>query len=86
MTLSIKFVEKFARIAEWFYVDILHQEPTFTPFAMESVQYNYNFTHEKLSALCGYQPHSVKDAIYDQIVYYYDVYKPNLSGQALNRH
>jgi dihydroflavonol-4-reductase len=86
VTLSIKFVEKFARLAEWWFVDVLHQEPTFTPFAMESVQYNYNFTYEKLKALCGYDPRPVKEAVFDQVKFYYDVYKPKLGDMTLGKH
>jgi dihydroflavonol-4-reductase len=85
LTLPIKFVQIFAAPAEWF-SGVLGQEPTFTPFAMQSVQYNYNFTHEKLTALCGYQPHSVKQAVYDQVAFFYDVYKPNLADQKLGKH
>jgi dihydroflavonol-4-reductase len=86
LSFKITFVGHFARIAEWFFVSVLHQEPTFTPFAIESVQYNYNFTHEKLTALCGYAPRPVKQAIFDQVKYYFDVYQPNLSGQKLGKH
>ncbi|MDR0908665.1 MAG: NAD-dependent epimerase/dehydratase family protein [Spirochaetaceae bacterium] len=87
ITLPIKFVGHFARLAEWFFVDILHQEPTFTPFAINSVQYNYNFTFEKMAALCGYNPRPVKEAVFDQVAYYYDVYKPKLADSAkLGKH
>jgi dihydroflavonol-4-reductase len=54
-----------------------HKTLTFTPYAMKVLGDNCNFSHEKISALTGYSPRPVEEAIAEQVEYYRNVYKPN---------
>jgi dihydroflavonol-4-reductase len=83
ITLPLGFVRIFGYPAEW--ISLLFDQPLmFTPYALDAVGQNYNFTHEKLTALTGYKPRSVREAVHEQVKYYFDVYKPQLSKKALS--
>ena len=63
--------------AEWW--GLLRRETlVFTPYAIQVLGDNCNFSHEKISALTGYAPGSIKDAITEQIKFYLEVYKPQI--------
>ncbi|MDR3318230.1 MAG: NAD-dependent epimerase/dehydratase family protein [Clostridiales bacterium] len=53
----------------------------FTPYAIKVLGDNCNFSHEKITALTGYNPRGMEDALTDQVSFYLDVYKPNFSGK-----
>jgi dihydroflavonol-4-reductase len=60
--------------AEWW--GLLRRETlVFTPYAIQVLEDNCNFSHEKISALTGYAPGSIEDAITEQIKFYFEVYK-----------
>jgi len=50
---------------------------TFTPYAMKVLGDNCNFSHEKISALTGYSPRPVEDAIKDQVDFYFNAGRRN---------
>jgi dihydroflavonol-4-reductase len=49
----------------------------FTPYAMKVLGDNCNFSHEKITALTGYSPRPIEDALKEQVDFYLNVYKPN---------
>ncbi|MDR0878720.1 MAG: NAD-dependent epimerase/dehydratase family protein [Treponema sp.] len=74
--LPLGFVKLFAGIAESI---SLRKKKTlmFTPYALKVLGDNCNFSHEKITALTGYDPCPVEDALKDQVDYYFNVYKKN---------
>jgi len=70
------FVKLFAGIAEKISM-LLGQTLMFTPYAMKVLGDNCNFSHEKITALTGYNPRPLKDALKDQVDFYLNVYKKN---------
>ncbi|MDR2516014.1 MAG: NAD-dependent epimerase/dehydratase family protein [Spirochaetaceae bacterium] len=54
----------------------------FTPYAIKVLGDNCNFSHEKLTALTGYAPSSIEEAIREQVEYYVSVYKPAFMKKA----
>ncbi|GMO59553.1 MAG: NAD-dependent epimerase/dehydratase family protein [Treponemataceae bacterium] len=75
------FVKLFAGIAEALAL-LTKQTLMFTPYAMKVLGDNCNFSHEKITALTGYNPRPLKDALKDQVDFYRDVYKPNFGDTA----
>jgi dihydroflavonol-4-reductase len=49
----------------------------FTPYALKVLGDNCNFSHEKITALTGYAPRPVTEALRDQVEFYFQVYKKN---------
>jgi dihydroflavonol-4-reductase len=47
----------------------------FTPYALKVLGDNCNFSHEKITALTGYAPRPVSEALKDQVEFYFNVYK-----------
>jgi dihydroflavonol-4-reductase len=78
--LPLSIVKFFSYFAEWWSL-LRKQTLMFTPYAIKVLGDNCNFSHEKISALIGYSPRPLKDAIKDQVDYYLNVYKPNFAGQ-----
>jgi dihydroflavonol-4-reductase len=72
--LPLGFVKLFARIAE---AIALRKGQTlmFTPYALKVLEDNCNFSHEKITALTGYAPRSLQDALKDQVDFYFEVFK-----------
>jgi dihydroflavonol-4-reductase len=52
---------------------------TFTPYAIKVLGDNCNFSHEKITALTGYSPRPIDEAIKEQVDFYLNVYRPNFS-------
>ncbi|MDR1787502.1 MAG: NAD-dependent epimerase/dehydratase family protein [Treponema sp.] len=61
---------------EWYSLK-RHRTLMLTPYAVKVLGDNSRFSHEKLSALTGYNPRPLKEAIAEQVAFYFDVYKPN---------
>jgi dihydroflavonol-4-reductase len=80
LCLPLPLVKLFSYPAEWW---ALSRKKTlmFTPYAMKVLGDNCNFSHEKISALTGYAPGSIEDAIREQVDYYLNVYKPHFLGK-----
>jgi dihydroflavonol-4-reductase len=78
--LPLSLVKFFSYFAEWWSL-LRKQTLMFTPYAMKVLGDNCNFSHEKISALTGYSPRPLKEAIKDQVDYYLNVYKPNFAGR-----
>jgi dihydroflavonol-4-reductase len=76
LCLPLGFVKLFAGIAETIAL-LRKQTLMFTPYALKVLGDNCNFSHEKITALTGYDPRPVEDAIQDQVDYYFSVYKKN---------
>jgi dihydroflavonol-4-reductase len=76
LCLPLGFVKLFAGIAE---AIALRRGQTlmFTPYALKVLGDNCNFSHEKITALTGYAPRPVTDALKDQVEFYFEVYKKN---------
>jgi dihydroflavonol-4-reductase len=74
--LPLALVKFFSYFAEWWAL-LRKQTLMFTPYAMKVLGDNCNFSHEKISALTGYAPRPLKEAIKEQVDYYINVYKPN---------
>jgi dihydroflavonol-4-reductase len=53
----------------------------FTPYAIKVLGDNCNFSHEKITALTGYAPRSIEEAIQEQVDYYLHVYKPGFQNK-----
>jgi dihydroflavonol-4-reductase len=80
MCLPLGMVKLFAYPAEW--VSLARKKTlTFTPYAMKVLGDNCNFSHEKITALTGYAPRPIEDAIKEQVDYYLNVYKPNFCAK-----
>jgi dihydroflavonol-4-reductase len=78
--LPLSLVKFFSYFTEWWSL-LWKQTLMFTPYAMKVLSDNCNFSHEKISALTGYSPRPLKDAIKDQVDYYLNVYKPKFTGR-----
>jgi dihydroflavonol-4-reductase len=65
----------FSYFAEWHSV-LTKRTLMFTPYAIKVLGDNCNFSHEKISALTGYSPRSIAEAIAEQVDFYFKVYKP----------
>jgi dihydroflavonol-4-reductase len=78
--LPLGFVKLFAGIAER---TALRKGQTlmFTPYALKVLGDNCNFSHEKITALTGYAPRPLEEAIKDQVEFYFQVYKKNFSKE-----
>ncbi|WP_010262556.1 NAD-dependent epimerase/dehydratase family protein [Treponema primitia] len=74
LCLPLGFVKLFAGIAENIALR-KGQTLMFTPYALKVLGDNCNFSHEKITALTGYAPRPVTDALKDQVEFYFDVYK-----------
>jgi dihydroflavonol-4-reductase len=74
--LPLPLVTLFSYPAEWFAL-MCGQTLTFTPYAMKVLGDNCNFSHEKLSALTGYSPGPIEQAIQEQVDFYFKVFKPH---------
>jgi dihydroflavonol-4-reductase len=68
-------VKLFAYPAEWWSL-MRKKTLMFTPYAIKVLGDNCNFSHEKITALTGYAPRSIEEAIKEQVDYYLNVYKP----------
>ena len=79
--LPLPLVKFFSWPAEWFAL-LRKQTLVFTPYAIKVLGDNCNFSREKLSALTGYAPSSVEEAIREQVAYYFSVYKPAFMKKA----
>jgi dihydroflavonol-4-reductase len=80
LCLPLGFVKLFAGIAER---GALRKGQTlmFTPYALKVLGDNCNFSHEKITALTGYTPRPIAEALKDQVEFYFQVYKKNFSGK-----
>jgi dihydroflavonol-4-reductase len=68
-------LKPFAALAEQ--IDLARKRMlTFTPYALKVLGDNCLFSHEKISALTGYAPRPVRDALEEQVDFYFRVYKP----------
>ena len=67
-------VKAFSYPAE-FCTRLLGRTQVFTPYSIQVLGDNCNFSHEKISALTGYAPGSVEAAINEQVAFYQHVYK-----------
>jgi dihydroflavonol-4-reductase len=76
LCLPLSLVKFFSYFAEW-WSRLRKQTLMFTPYAMKVLGDNCNFSHEKITALTGYAPRPLKEALKDQVNYYFNVYKPN---------
>jgi dihydroflavonol-4-reductase len=74
LCLPLWFVKLFAGMAE---AIALRRGQTlmFTPYALKVLQDNCNFSHEKITALTGYAPRPLQDALQDQVDFYFKVFK-----------
>ncbi|GHU88586.1 epimerase [Spirochaetia bacterium] len=77
LCLPLGFVKLFAGIAEAIAL-ARGQTLTFTPYALKVLGDNCNFSHEKITALTGYTPRPLSEALKDQVEFYFEVYKKNL--------
>jgi dihydroflavonol-4-reductase len=84
LCLPLPLVTFFSRFAEW---AALRAGKTlvFTPYAMKVLGDNCNFSHEKLTALTGYAPRPVKEAVKEQVDWYLQVYRPVFGKKAAGR-
>jgi dihydroflavonol-4-reductase len=81
VTLPLHLVSLFGYPAEAF--SLLFDQPLmFTPYALNAVGQNSNFVHDKLTALTGYRPQSIRDSIHEEVEFYLNTYKPRLSKKA----
>jgi dihydroflavonol-4-reductase len=72
--LPLGFVKLFAGIAE----NIALKKgttPMFTPYAMKVLGDNCNFCHDKITALTGYAPRPLSEALKDQVDFYKEVFR-----------
>ncbi|MDR2491535.1 MAG: NAD-dependent epimerase/dehydratase family protein [Spirochaetaceae bacterium] len=69
-------VTAFSYPAEWLSL-ALGRTLVFTPYAIKVLGDNCHFSHEKISALTGYAPRPIRDAIAEQVDFYMNVYKPH---------
>jgi dihydroflavonol-4-reductase len=76
LCLPLGFVKLFAGIAEAYSL-AMKQTLMFTPYALKVLGDNCNFSHDKITALTGYDPRPPGDAIKEQVDYYFNVYKKN---------
>ncbi|MFP3040801.1 NAD-dependent epimerase/dehydratase family protein [Treponema primitia] len=76
LCMPLGFVKLFAGIAENIALR-KGQTLMFTPYALKVLGDNCNFSHEKITALTGYAPRPVTEALKDQVEFYFDVYKKN---------
>ncbi|MDR2782397.1 MAG: NAD-dependent epimerase/dehydratase family protein [Treponema sp.] len=81
--LPLPLVAFFSYFAEWYAV-LTKQTLMFTPYAIKVLGDNCNFTHEKISALTGYSPRAIGEAIAEQVDFYFNVYKPYCMWAAKN--
>jgi dihydroflavonol-4-reductase len=79
--LPLPLVTFFSYFAEWYSV-LTRRTLMFTPYAMKVLGDNCNFSHEKISALTGYAPRGIAEAIEEQVDFYFKVYKPNRAEPA----
>jgi dihydroflavonol-4-reductase len=80
LCLPLSLVKFFSYFAEW-WSRSRKQTLMFTPYAMKVLGDNCNFSHEKITALTGYNPRPLKEALKDQVDYYLNIYKPNFIKQ-----
>jgi dihydroflavonol-4-reductase len=64
--LPIWFVKMTAPLAEIYY-KIRRKPPLFTPYSIETLQANANFSHEKASSELGYQTRDMKQTLLDTV-------------------
>jgi dihydroflavonol-4-reductase len=62
----------FSYFAEWYSL-LMKRTLMFTPYAIKVLGDNCNFSHEKISALTGYSPRSIADAIKEQVDWYVEM-------------
>jgi dihydroflavonol-4-reductase len=74
LCLPLGFVKLFAGIAEAIAMKS-GQTLMFTPYAMKVLGDNCNFSHDKITALTGYSPRPLQDALQEQVDFYFEVYK-----------
>ena len=74
-------VKAFSYPAEWWSL-ACGRTLVFTPYAIKVLGDNCNFSHQKISALTGYSPRPIQEAIAEQVDFYLNVYKPHFSGSA----
>lgn len=79
LCLPLPIVRFFSHIAER--VDILlGRTLMFTPYAIKVLGDNCSFSHEKITALTGYNPRPIEESIKEQVEFYINVYKPAFCG------
>ncbi|MDR0706328.1 MAG: NAD-dependent epimerase/dehydratase family protein [Treponema sp.] len=81
--LPLPLVAFFSYFAEWRAV-LMKRTLMFTPYAIKVLGDNCNFSHEKISALTGYSPRPIAEAIAEQVDFYFNVYKPQCMQTAKN--
>ncbi|MDR0374994.1 MAG: NAD-dependent epimerase/dehydratase family protein [Treponema sp.] len=81
--LPLPLVAFFSYFAEWRAI-LTKQTLMFTPYAIKVLGDNCNFSHEKISALTGYSPRAIEEAIKEQVDFYFKVYKPQCMQTAWN--
>lgn len=75
LCLPLWLLKPFAALTE--IADALRKKKlTFTPYALKVLSDNCNFSHEKISALTGYNPRPVSEALAEQVEFYFKEYKP----------
>ncbi|MCL2751244.1 MAG: NAD-dependent epimerase/dehydratase family protein [Firmicutes bacterium] len=77
--LPLWFVRIFAGIAERSALK-RGKLPMFTPYSMKVLRDNCNFSHAKITALTGYAPRPVQEAIAEQVRFYKEDYKKFIEG------
>ncbi|MDR0551596.1 MAG: NAD-dependent epimerase/dehydratase family protein [Spirochaetaceae bacterium] len=77
LCMPLPLVKLFSYPAEWFSL-LFRRTLMFTPYAIKVLGDNCNFSHEKISALTGYSPRSIEEAVREQVEFYFKVYKPKI--------
>ncbi|MDR2521067.1 MAG: NAD-dependent epimerase/dehydratase family protein [Spirochaetaceae bacterium] len=65
---------------------LLGRTQVFTPYSIQVLGDNCNFSHEKISALTGYAPGSVEEAVSEQVAFYQHEYKARFLKKAHKEH
>jgi dihydroflavonol-4-reductase len=77
LCMPLPLVKLFSYPAEWFSL-LFRRTLMFTPYAIKVLGDNCNFSHEKITALTGYAPGSIEEAVREQVEFYFKVYKPEI--------
>ena len=56
-----------APISEWFSLNIFHNKPMLTPYAISTLRTNCRFSYEKAKKELGYKPRDLKQTIIDSL-------------------
>lgn len=67
LKLPLSIAKLLAPAAEKFVVTFGKKPPTFTPYSVETLNSNGNFSHEKATRELGYEPMDIRDSIRDTI-------------------